>query len=102
MYSVNLHPEAEKHLTNHYLYYEEQLTGLGSEFLLSFEACMNYVQRHPLSCEKKYVNFRMAIIDRFPYGIFYLVNEKRKRILIGGVYFLKINPSKIKKGLRKI
>jgi toxin ParE1/3/4 len=102
MYSVAIHTEAEKQLTEHYLYYEKQLIGLGSEFVLSFEACMNYIQRHPLSCEVKYKNFRMAMIDRFPYGIFYLVNQKHKIILISGVYFLQINPHTIKKSLREI
>ena len=102
MFSVNLHLEAEKHLLNHFLYYEGKLTGLGNEFLLSFEACMNYIQRHPLSCEKRYKSFRMAIIDRFPYGIFYLINEQHKTLLISGVYFLQINPRTIKSELRKI
>lgn len=102
MFSVKVHPHAEKHLSEHFLYYEKKLPGLGSEFLLSFEACMNYIQRHPLSCERRFLNFRIAIIDRFPYGIFYLVNEKHKAVLIAGVYFLQINPQRIKKGLRKI
>lgn len=100
MFALTFRPEAEEHLTNHYLYYEEQLQGLGDEFLLSFEACMNYIQRHPLSYEKKYNKFRVGLIDRFPYGIFYLVSEKHKTILIAAVYFLQINPKTIKKELR--
>jgi|ERR1035437_3462586 hypothetical protein len=102
MYALTLRSEAEEHLTNHYLYYEEQLAELGDEFLLSFETCMNYIQRHPLSYEKKYSKFRVGLIDRFPYGIFYLVNEKHKTILIAAVYFLQINPKTIKKELKKV
>ncbi|HXB40181.1 MAG TPA: type II toxin-antitoxin system RelE/ParE family toxin [Bacteroidia bacterium] len=102
MYTLKFRPEAEGHLTDNYLFYEEQLFGLGSEFILSFEACMNYIQRHPLSYEKKYFNFRVGYVDRFPYGIFYLVNEKQKIILIAAIYFLHMNPKTIKKELRKI
>lgn len=89
-------------MSDHFPYYEDKLPGLGDEFLLSFEAAINYLQRHPLSCETRYRRFRMAIIDRFPYGIFNLVNERRRAILIAGVYFLQINPAHIKRGLRKI
>lgn len=84
------------------MHYEEQLPGLGDEFIQSFEACLNYIQQHPLSYERKYSNFRVGFIDRFPYGIFYLVNEKHKTVLIAAVYFLKINSKIIKKELKKI
>ncbi|MEO8761231.1 MAG: type II toxin-antitoxin system RelE/ParE family toxin [Bacteroidia bacterium] len=102
MYSVTIHAEAEKHLAKYYLYYEERLLGLGDEFISSVEKCIHYIQKNPVSNEVKYKNFRMAMIDRFPYGVFYLVNQKQKIILIAAVFFLKISPKTIKGGLRKI
>lgn len=102
MYSITIHAEAEKHIAEHYLYYEEQLPGLGSEFISSFETCLKYIQSHPLSSEAKYKGYRMAMINRFPYGAFYLINQKHKIVLVAGVYFLQINPTSIKRSLRKI
>jgi hypothetical protein len=51
-FSVVFNSNVEADLTDNYDYYELQLPGLGSDFLLSVEATLNYIQREPLHFQK--------------------------------------------------
>ena len=102
MYILNLYPEAEQQLSEYYRWYETQRTGLGDEFLLSVEAEIKFIENNPLASQKRFKNYRMCLTDRFPYGIFYLVNEKKKIVLIAAIYHLRINPKTIRQKLRRL
>lgn len=71
----------ESDLTDIYDYYELQLPGLGSDFLLSVDATLNYIQREPLHFQKIYRNNRKANLRRFPYGVFFLLSKETIYIL---------------------
>jgi len=73
-YSLIIRPNAEAQVTEAYIWYEEKLQGLGDEFLLSIDACINAIQRNPDIYQKKYKEIRMGIAERFPFGVYYLVN----------------------------
>jgi toxin ParE1/3/4 len=75
-----------------YVWYEEKRIGLGEDFLLSVEACLNYIQRSPFAFQKKYNDVRVGLPDKFPFGIFYIVDKDR--IIVLALFYLGQNPKK--------
>ena len=85
-----LHPDAERDLVDAYGWYEARVTGLGSEFLLSIDAALSSIQRTPKMYPFVYKNVRRALIRRFPYGIFYVIEEDR--IVVLGILHARRDP----------
>jgi plasmid stabilization system protein ParE len=88
--SLIIRPEAERDLAEAYEWYESQLDGLGSDFLLRIDATLSSIQRTPDLYPAVYGKIRRALIRRFPYGIFYLV--ERNRIVVLGVLHARRDP----------
>lgn len=63
------------------LWYEEQREGLSYDFELCLEIGVNEIQRTPSAYQKRYKNVKIRFINRFPYGIHYIVNAKMITIL---------------------
>jgi len=89
MNPVIISTEAESDLTQAYLWYEKQVEGLGSEFLLCVDACIQNITRSPKIHQKVHKNIRRALIRRFPYGIFY-----PDHIMIIAVFHASHDPSR--------
>ena len=81
MNPVTISPEAEADLTEAYRWYEEQVEGLGSEFLLCVDACIRSIARNPKIHQKVHKNIRRALVRRFPYGIFFIEEADHIRVL---------------------
>jgi len=63
--------EAERDLAEAFAWYESCRAGLGDEFLSCVDARLRAIERLPELHEKVYLEFRRAIVRRFPYVIFY-------------------------------
>jgi plasmid stabilization system protein ParE len=72
---LKLSLEAENDLKEACLWYENCREGLGHEFLLCVEASLEAIKRNPISFPIKYKSIRRALVRRFPYGIFYVVEN---------------------------
>lgn len=57
-------------------WYERQRRGLGFEFLDCVEAVIETIQQMPRLYAKHHNHFRRALIRRFPFSIFYTIEEK--------------------------
>lgn len=79
--SLIVRSEAEKELAEAYEWYEAQVQGLGSDFLLHVEAALSSLQRSPRSYPVVYKSVHRCLVRRFPYGIFYLVDKERIVVL---------------------
>ena len=88
-FDMIIRPRAEENTNDAFLWYESRLKGLGEEFLLSADACINFIKRNPLAFQEKYKNVRVGLMDRFPYGIFYIVD--RQTIIVLAVLYLSRN-----------
>jgi hypothetical protein len=75
IYNLDFLPGAEDEIIDASQWYENKKEGLGLDFLLSVEAALFSVKRRPLSFQKVFSSARRAVIRRFPYGIFYVVEE---------------------------
>ena len=85
-------PEAEEDIKEAFQYYEECSEGLGSDFLLSVDAIFSLIQRNPEICQKVHKDIRRGLLQRFPYGVFYLA--EKERIVVIGVMHCKRTPKR--------
>jgi plasmid stabilization system protein ParE len=74
------------------IWYEEQREGLSFDFELCLEAGVSEIVRLPNAFQKKYKNVKVLFIQRFPYGIHYIVNPEQ--IIIIGVFHTSRSPRK--------
>ncbi len=93
IYELIVRPEAEKDLTEAYQWYEERLEGLGQGFLVCVDAAISLIKRNPkLFSVVHGDNIRRALIHRFPYGIFYVLEEAR--IVVLAIFHASRNPNR--------
>jgi len=71
---VRLRPEAEQDLADAARWYEEQRPGLGQEFLDQVLATFSAIAERPLASTAVFGSIRRALLHRFPFGVFYLVD----------------------------
>lgn len=76
-----LTPEAEADLDEAFAWYEEQVLGLGSDFVAAVEDQLERIAANPLQYQEAHQGIRRAILKRFPYAIFYLQEEGRVVVL---------------------
>ena len=69
--------EAQFDVQEAFDYYEEKSKGLGLEFMRSMDAALQSVKRNPTSYQKIYKEPRRLLLRKFPYALFYLVEETR-------------------------
>lgn len=91
--------EASQEIEDAVGWYESQKEGLGIEFFLQFEEVTELLKNNPEIYAKVYDYFRKALIQKFPYAIYYAVNHTQKIIDIVAVFHNKKNPEVIKTNL---
>ena len=72
-YQTRIQPEAESEIVEAYQWYAGKAEGLGAEFVRSVDACLAAIERNPMASMVVHKQVRRALLRRFPYGIFYLV-----------------------------
>ncbi len=94
--SLNLivRPEAEQDIKEAYVWYEDRMHGLGTQFINAVDETMSLVSTEPEIFQKVYRTLRRALIQRFPYGIFYTIGPGS--IVILAVMHTARQPSKWK------
>lgn len=75
------HPLVNADFQSAYSWYEDELPGLGLEFTAEFRRAYQKLRRHPLLYAVRFSSIRRLNLDRFPYGIFYVVNADEIRVL---------------------
>jgi plasmid stabilization system protein ParE len=76
-----LTPEAEADIADARVWYEEKREGLGEEFVLCVEAGLDHIRRAPAGSSEIMRGVRRVVIRRFPYAIFYRVDEDQIAVL---------------------
>jgi len=69
-------PEAEADIEDTYAWYESRSAGLGDRFLDAVEATLGFVpeapQRFPEKHREPDFTIRRALVEGFPYGVFFI------------------------------
>ncbi|MDX1946049.1 MAG: type II toxin-antitoxin system RelE/ParE family toxin [Pirellulaceae bacterium] len=64
-------PAAEVEYEEARQWYEEQRPGLGQEFAMEIDACLERIRHSPEMYARIKNNYRQALVRRFPYAIYY-------------------------------
>lgn len=72
---VRLRPEAEEDIEQAASWYQRQREGLAYEFIDAVEAALNAIKEKPEAYPKVYKTARRALIQKFPFGIHYLIEQ---------------------------
>lgn len=76
-----LRRKAKHDLTETRRWYDERRPGLGQEFLSCVEATLAAIREHPRIFPRVDPLVRRAKTERFPYGIFYIIDGETIRVL---------------------
>ncbi len=100
-YTVQLLPVVYKDLQEAKAWYNAKGEGLGEEFKKEVNKEIAYIGAYPRHYQKKYKELRSSMVTRFPYRIYYLIEEADKRIVIMGVLYGGRDPELIQKRVAK-
>jgi len=56
-------------------WYEQRDQGLGTEFIRAVDACIAAIVRNPRQYPVVYENIRRALLRKFPFGLFFLIEN---------------------------
>lgn len=73
-----------------FVWYERQRRGLGFEFLDCVENTVKLILENPKMCRMHYFDFRGSVIRRFPFTVFYTIEESE--IVVHSVFDSRQNP----------
>ncbi len=73
--------EAEEDLAEARRWYENRREGLGDELIEQVDATFERIRRMPLVPAVKYKNVRRVLLKRFPYAVFYHVDDDQITII---------------------
>jgi toxin ParE1/3/4 len=89
-YTLLIQKEAWVELQNAFEWYEEQKQGLGYEFIEKVQACYENLVDNPHRFPHINPNYRRIKTDRFPYILFYEIEDET--IIIGRIRHIKQKP----------
>jgi len=88
--NIRFHSEARKEFFEASEYYEEQVIGLGDDFIDEVEKVLDVIEQYADSGTKITKTERRFLVSRFPYGIIYSVEKDQSTIF--AVMDLRRNP----------
>lgn len=74
-YRLTVSDRAVREVGEAYEWYEEQVPGLGNEFLEALGAQLKLIARSPQLYAETQRGVRRALLSRFPYGVFYAMKS---------------------------
>lgn len=90
-YSILIEELAENDIDEAFLWYELQKEGLGFEFIDIINESLEKIRISPFSYQKIYKILHRFVLRRFPYNIFYYIDDDV--VYITAVFHTKRNPS---------
>ena len=89
-YSIEISEEAEFDFDKSYDYYNEISPNLADAFFKSMDTCFNIIQESPLLCQVIYKSIRRFTLKRFPFVVYYLVDNYTINII--AIFHTSRNP----------
>jgi toxin ParE1/3/4 len=89
-----IRPKAEAELADAFNWYENNVQGLGADFLNAVETALLEISRNPDQHPIIHKGIRRSLIRRFPYAVFYLI--KPQQVVVLAVFHARRHPDKWK------
>jgi hypothetical protein len=80
---IIVRPEGEAEMADALDWYEDRVSGLGSEFLLCVDAVFSSILRSPHQYPRVHKIVRRALTRRFPYEVFFCGGRRARRCPVG-------------------
>jgi plasmid stabilization system protein ParE len=74
-YELLFKAEAEADIQEAFEWYEARADGLGADFLRAVDAALENILRHPRAYQVLFRSARHANLNRFPYGMYFVIRE---------------------------
>src|SRR5689334_17888871 len=74
-YQVVPQTEAQQEIQEAYQWYKNKQPGLGRDFLLALDERFATIERDPTAYPVVYKEVRRALLRRFPYGLYYIIDR---------------------------
>lgn len=81
MTPVHLRPRAKADVLETERWYDDQRAGLGRDFRVALELTLHSIEESPRLYPAVYRGVRRALLRRFPYSVFYLIEPERVLVL---------------------
>lgn len=78
---IAFHAEARPDILAAFDWYEEKRIGLGDDFLESLESTLGRISAFPEGPAVVHREIRVRQVDRFPFGVYYRLEEERILVL---------------------
>ena len=91
--NISYTDNARADLETAFLWYEEQRHRLGHEFLDCVELVIKNIRQMPEGFAVHHESFHRALISRFPFAIFYTIEETE--IIIHAIFDTRQDPAKL-------
>ena len=85
-------PKSPDEIKQAVYYYNELSYGLGKRFKENFIDAVKKLKTNPAYASIRYDAVRFAVIKKFPYSVYYTIDEKKKIVKIQAVLAFKQNP----------
>ena len=99
-YQLQVNRQAETDVEEAIDWYEAQSNGLGIEFLIEFLALADSISQKPTFFTLKSPPYRRALMKKFPYAIYYAINDSQQEVAVLSVWHVKLDPEKLKRRLK--
>ncbi|AQX05805.1 plasmid stabilization system protein [Elizabethkingia meningoseptica] len=97
-YSLIIKPRAQQDIREAMDWYREQREDLPEKLFSKIEDCLEKIEKKPEYFQKRYREIRIVFTKRFPYGIYYTIEENM--IFVHAVLHTKQNPDTVEKRLK--
>jgi len=92
MYNIKIDEEALNDIREIVIWYNSQLQNLGLRFHKQVKSQINSLKSHPHICEIRYESVRCMLVKKFPFMIYYSINEEYSAVEIYAVFHTSRNP----------
>lgn len=80
-HKIIVEPRAKTDIVEIKKWYRSQKPGLENEFVSELDKNLSLLKQNPLLFEIKHKNFRVVILKKFPYLVYYFIDQNNVRIL---------------------
>lgn len=93
VFEIIVSPKAQREIENAIDYYSLQNPEIPSKFIKSISESYSTLETNPFF-SLRYKNIRALKINRFPFSLYYIVDEKKKKVRVLSCFHNKRDPNK--------